>query len=99
MRKGDLKRHMLKEHPAPDTTPITATNVDNWEIPDSFFDFLKDFEHQELQPTTVSQPSKNKATQIAGKKVIPCETKHTSTSPLVILNPKNFRTRQPTPNH
>ena len=105
MRKGDLKRPMMKEHPAPDTIPITATNVDNCEIPDSFFDLLQDFEHQELQPTTVSQPSKNKATQIAGKKVIPCETKHTSsnteskkiqdkatnTEPLIILAPKDIQ--------
>ena len=58
MRKGDLKRHMLKEHPAPNTTPIKATNVDNWEIPDSFFDLLKDFEHQELQPTSQSAQQK-----------------------------------------
>ena len=96
MRKGDQKRHMLKEHPAPHTTPVTATNVDN---------LLNEFEHQELQPTTVSQPSKDKATQIAGKMVTPCETKHTSsntepkkfqdkatnTEPLIILAPKDIQ--------
>ena len=74
-------------------------------FPDSFFDVLKDFKHQELQPTAVSQPSKNKATQIAGKKVIPCETKHTSsntepnrfqdkatnTEPMIILAPKDIQ--------
>ena len=104
MRKGDLKRHMMKEHPTPQTSS-TTTAPREWDIPQSFFDLLDQFENTELQHTEASQPNLNKATQTSGNKINHYPTKHqtcntdkckvvdksTNTDPLIILEPKDIQ--------
>ena len=77
-RKGDPKRHVLKEHPTPQTPAPVAIPVADWDIPQSFYDLLDDLVSSELDVTDPSQPSLNKATQTIGTKVTSCETKHSS---------------------
>ena len=95
---------MMKDLPRPNTASITSIPME-WDIPQSFYDFLDNLEQAGLQPIEASQSSSNQVTETSGCKVKYVITKHpnsntnkiitfdkaTNTDPPVILEPSDIQ--------